>query len=514
MGAPDALERRHREPLLTTRNIQGNIIPGFNKDHVRLLFLRIGDRDAAKKWISEQVDHIATAYEVLTFNRLFDEARDRRGGLEGTVKSTWINIAFSHRGLQQLVPMEADRFRDAAFRSSRPDGAVADWVVGGPNNEADIVVIVAADDARDAAATASRLKRKADLPQGVRASGVHVVREERGVTRRGKMSGHEHFGWLDGVSQPGIRGRASRRRGDLVTPLNHQDPNQGLPGQDLLWPGEFVFGYQGQDRRRDVEAPGSDSLGTDQRLVAPAWAKDGSYLVFRRLRQDVGAFHQFLCEEGVRLGVSPVALGARLVGRWPSGAPLVLTPLADELALGADKNANNDFEYGPSDPNGLLCPFSAHIRKAYPRDERVAAGDANPYQRLHPRRVLGERDTQTHRMLRRGIPYGRSSRSRPHAPVDDDVDRGLLFMAYMTSITDQFEFVMQNLFNDRAFKKPLTGVDPLVGAAQRGDPRGRIRTVLPGRKTSVQISLQNWVTTTGGGYFFAPSISALRHLAT
>ncbi len=342
------------------------------------------------------------------------------------------------------------------------------------------------------------------------------------------MAGHEHFGWRDGISQPGLRGRLSNEKTDLLTPRpNSARPNQGLPGQDVLWPGEFIFGYPSQDQN-NAKAAGPDSLKPGGKLVAPEWAMDGSYLVFRRLRQDVGAFHRFLFDQGAELRVDPTALGARLVGRWPSGAPLVRTPTKDKPRLGQNADKNNDFEYGPGDegekgsadkhgrdvhrdPDGRRCPFSAHIRKAYPRDETVAEGDPNPYEDLGE--TLDESDTQTHRLLRRGIPYGPSSDSTPEVPVADAVDRGLLFMAYMTSISEQFEFIREHCLNDRNFKAPSTGVDPILGQEREGDSARTISTVLPGQKESVEIELGNWVTTTGGGYFFAPSISGLRHLA-
>ena len=242
------------------------------------------------------------------------------------------------------------------------------------------------------------------------------------------------------------------------------------------------------------------------------------------MRQNVGAFHRFLYEEGRRHGVRPEAFGARLVGRWPSGAPLVVAPITDDPALGGDKRANNRFEFGPSDddegqevprdPDGRLCPFSAHIRKTYPRDETVTPGDPDPYRDLRPARTLNESDTQTHRLLRRGIPYGPSAKSTLEKPVDDAIDRGLLFLAYMTSITDQFEFVSRQWLNDPDFKRRATGVDPILGQVGGSDKRGSIKTVLPNQTYDAEIGLEEWVTTTGGGYFFAPSLSALYHLAT
>ena len=117
-------------------------------------------------------------------------------------------------------------------------------------------------------------------------------------------------------------------------------------------------------------------------------------------------------------------------------------------------------------------------------------------------------------MLRRGIPYGPSAKSTLEKPVDDAIDRGLLFLAYMTSITDQFEFVSRQWLNDPDFKRRATGVDPILGQVGGSDKRGSIKTVLPNQTYDAEIGLEEWVTTTGGGYFFAPSLSALYHLAT
>ena len=144
------------EPLLAIDEIQGNVIPGFNKNHVRLLFLRIDDAAAAKQWIRQIYPSIATAREVLDFNRWFKQAKGRRG-FEGTVKATWVNIAFSHRGLKKLVGDEVDRFTDPAFRESMKRSG-ANWVIGGQDSAVDIVVIIAADDPDDLRAAVRRVK--------------------------------------------------------------------------------------------------------------------------------------------------------------------------------------------------------------------------------------------------------------------------------------------------------------------------------------------------------------------
>ena len=123
---------------------------------------------------------------------------------------------------------------------------------------------------------------------------TQVGDDEKGKNRAGEMAGHEHFGYLDGISQPGLRGRASADPTDLLTPRqNPQDRSQGKPGQELIWPGEFVFGYPDQDGSRDGNERGGDSSidGAGYPRV-PSWAKDGSFLVFRRLNQDVHQFHK------------------------------------------------------------------------------------------------------------------------------------------------------------------------------------------------------------------------------
>jgi len=519
--------------VLHVREIQGNIIGGFNKDFQTLLFLRIDEQAPFKSWLRIFVSLVATAEEVIAFNRLFKRTRDRRG-YSGSVKASWINIAFSHAGLKKLTG-EADAFTDTSFRSGvvaqspalgdptaeDAEGNPKQWLVRDGKDGADVLIIVATDTLADLAAEVAKVEQLIFAPRRegrpVRC-GASIVFKEEGRTQLGALAGHEHFGFLDGVSQPGLRGRISRDSHDVLTPRqNPDDPDQGKPGQDLIWPGEFVFGYPGQDAAKDVEQPGADSLTDGSgNPVAPEWAKDGSYLVFRRLRQDVFKFHSFLHEQGAPLGLSPAALGAKLVGRWASGAPTLRAPDVDNPQLADDDCANNHFEFqeetqptqnqpglnqcadttypqSPGDKTGDRCPFDAHIRKSYPRDD------------------VNEADTQTHRLLRRGIPFGQSSRSTPAVPVDDGVDRGLLFMAYMTSIVDQFEFVTKACVNNPDFKDANAGLDPILGQAEAPDgSRQRSFNVRVGGTDHALTSSDDWVIPTGGGYFFAPSISAIR----
>jgi Dyp-type peroxidase family len=223
--------------------------------------------------------------------------------------------------------------------------------------------------------------------------------------------------------------------------------------------------------------------------------------VFRRLSQDVAGFRQFMSEAAREQGVSEELIGAKLVGRYKSGAPLELTgaqatdPGTADAALLTDAKIN-DFEYG-DDPDGAVVPLGSHIRKTYPRDEPTDEG--------------GEEDTQTHRILRRGIPFGASLPEQARAAEAGAAfpnDRGLLFLCYQTSIERQFEFIQRRWVNDPNFPKPGSGHDPVMSQVEKREP-----LAIPGTRTGHVALMQRFVTTTGGEYFFQPSVSALRHLA-
>ena len=319
----------------------------------------------------------------------------------------------------------------------------------------------------------------------------------------------------------------------------------------------------GRDPSKEITEPGPDSLragGPDGQAAGPLWAQDGSFVVIRRLRQDVPKFRQFMASQAQKLAVDGDLLTAAIVGRWKSGAPVIRTPATDIPALGDDDCANNHFEFGspsnpitppvaegsdrlcqdnvhpqsPGDVPGSRCPFAAHIRKAYPRDDTQlpvvpsqggttqygtpTAPTATPL----PGGTLGESTTQTHRMLRRGIPFGPPYNPAPDPSKDRDTgERGLLFVSYQTSIVDQFEFVTKFWINNSDFKEPMgadgtvkSGHDLVIGQSNVGGSRARKSLIsVNGAEHVVEASsTDEWVIPTGGGYFFAPSIAALRLL--
>lgn len=528
-GLPTKQAPEQKEPPLAVEEIQGNILAGFNKDNQTLLFLKIDDPSLFKPWLKHLVPFIATTEEVLKFNRLFKQIRRRQCIESRTVLATWVNIAFSFQGLKKLVP-DADSFSDDAFKQglarrskllSDPqegEGFQKNWLIGGEGNEPDLVLIVASDSPKELEDQVVLLETA--IYDGFRSkglvtrSGATVIFKQHGATLPDPLRGHEHFGFLDGVSQPGIKGTVGNST-ELLTPQqNPADRGQGKPGQDRLWPGEFVFGYPAQD------ATDTGKAGK-VRKAGPSWTDNGSFLVFRRLRQDVGGFHEFLKEGGKLTHLSSELFGAKCVGRWASGAPIERATLADNAKMSRDDCANNAFDFqkdtNPAPPQnpgdcqdnflqnlakidatGSVCPFSGHIRKAYPRDD-VTKNQQFP----------NEADTETRRLLRRGIPFG-----DPFDPTifPDDRERGLLFLAYQTSIVNQFEFVITNWVNNPNFKEKDSGHDPVLGQTNSNGSRERFFSVPVNGKPPIRVSLKkDWVMPTGGGYFFAPSISALKN---
>jgi Dyp-type peroxidase family len=466
---PDEAQLVQPDRALDLNEIQGNIFAGFNKDFASFLFFALpADQTQARKWLADLVGQVATTEEVQRFNDLFRAIRDR-SGREGIVEAAWMNLAFTHEGLRALGVAQhelgqfPEEFRQGMRQRAREIGDVGDnhpsrWPNGLGKATIHALMIVAADSIED------RNRRLAHFIRHAARHGVTLVFQQDGMTRR-DAPGYEHFGFKDGISQPGIRG--------FTVPSDPNRPDEAWPGQELIAPGEFVLGYPRQGSP-EAEQP------TPYATPRPDWTRNGSYLVFRRLRQDVKAFQDFVAEQaGEEQSVE--LSGAKLIGRYRSGAPLegaenaAEDPAITDPAV-LDKNRINAFRYA-TDPEGAEVPRAAHIRKTYPRDQRP------------PR----EGEAVRRRILRRGIPFGRSFHhgSRPDSLFGADPqfpdDRGLCFVCYQGSILHQFEHIQRIWANQDSFPEPGDGVDPIVS--------------------------HQWVTTTAGEYFFSPSISALQRLS-
>ena len=525
------------EPRLCMDNIQGNGIAGFNKDFQRFISLKLiaGQEGQFRNWLAERASSFATAAEVLAFNRLFKALKDRRGK-EGTITATWTNILFSANGIRQLgFSSDVDAATDSSFRSglaarssalgdaASGDGASPSWKFGGPSNEADVVLILAADKLSDINEAEADLLSSLNLQfsnnQLQAASGAQFVVplfRDVGETLPEPLTGHEHFGWLDGVSQPAVRGVISADKtpsGDLdllTARQNPSDAGEGQPGQDCIEPGAFVFGYVGP--MADLSAtPAVVQNGSN-------FYDDGSLVVYRRLAQRVADFRAMIAAKSLEHSVPADVFGAKLVGRFKDGSPIVANDTSAHPTIGTNDAIVNWFSFQaplssgksgdasqfdlssagtpPSDPNALKCPVAAHIRKSNPRDD------------------IPRPATNMHRLLRRGIPYGPPL---PEGASEDHIDRGLIFVAYQTSIVNQFEFVTENWINNPDFAKAGSGVDPIIGAPDASGKRTTEHIIVnfaDGDSDNLTIEIdQSFVIPTGGGYFFSPSIDKIAFIA-
>lgn len=460
-------------PAINAEDIQGNCLAGFNKDYQAFLLVRIREAVNARAWLRTLVPRVARLSEVQGFNDLRRSMVARLGREPRSLAVTWINVAMSARAIDLLKLEGDDVLDDEPFRLGLAGGRsdeIGDppdrsgWKFGGTEaTTADVVVIVASD-------IAGHLRTVVrELRAGIKAAKQKLLFVQHGETLEGDLKGHEHFGFRDGVSQPGVRGLTQTAK----------------PGQAMIWPGQFVLGLPRQDDA-DPENP-------LEPLPCPEWAKNGSFVVIRRLRQDVEGFWKTMKDEAARIGAGPefqgidhTRLASMLVGRWPSGAPFVLTPGADDSTLAR----SNDFTFGDTDRFPPVCPFAAHIRKVNPRADPIEGG--------------GPKSALTRRILRRGIPY-----------TDGDTDRGLVFVSYQSSIQNQFEFVSQQWANreDLPMVPPgggISGVDAVIGQnAAAGRKRVSILFHSSGATVPVELPF-DFVMPAGGGYFFSPSISTLQ----
>jgi Dyp-type peroxidase family len=479
-----------RHLSLDLYDIQGDILEGLPKNYENFIFFKIVSPSLFKQHSRQHIIRRITNALQVHDRELAVQSRRTRG--YGSSESfSGLNLGFTKDGVVQLVntwPKLDPAFDKGANHPDTikklNDPPPSNWQKKFISDRIDGILLVTGRDRSSVTSHSNQLLRSLG-------SSIKIVYSEIGNTRPGPERRHEHFGFPDGISQPGIRG---------LTPFSdsRRRPDQGLPGQDLLWPGEFVFGYPGQH----PQDPHKE--GPIAEMAAP-WMRNGSYMVFRRLEQKVPEFWRFVREQAGRLGMDAELLAARMVGRWKSGAPLELASLRDDPRLGGDEKRNNDFEFG-DDPYQRKCPYAAHIRKVYPRDD-----------------TGNEAEVQRHRIIRAGIPFGPEVEP---GETHTRHSRGLMFVCYQTSLERQFEFIQRSHANNTDFVggkrrsgggAVTPGYDPIIGQAPGNGPR-EMDEPYPNypagnRRTTLDIPKQ-FVELTAAGYFFMPSITALRTVLT
>jgi Dyp-type peroxidase family len=449
--------RRSERPEFALGDIQGNVLRGYTYPHAAYLFLRIDDPAKARALMGRMLPRVVSA----------EEWTDRP-------PPTALHVALTYSGLvalglsDELLASFPEAFREgmaarAERLGDRGPSAPANWEPGLGTGEAHVLVTVYALDAEQLDAARMELK-------GVGAEGaVTVVHEQRAEALEG---GLDHFGFSDGIAQPAIDGGGVQGR-----------PGDGQPAGRGRWrdvaPGEFLLGHRDEDG------------GLPDAPAAPL-DRNGTFMVYRKLAMDVAAFRRFAAEQGERYPGGPDALAAKIVGRWPDGTPLSVSPERPDPELVSDPARINDFTYG-DDPHGLKCPLGAHVRRANPRD---AEG------------FFGGKLSDRHRIVRRGRPYG------PRLPEgvleDDGVDRGLVFVCFQSDIWRQFETIQALWIDDGDPFGLGADKDFLIGEPS-GNGAGKM--TIQGHPPFILRPQPRFVTTRGGEYLFRPSISALRRLA-
>jgi Dyp-type peroxidase family len=474
-----------KEPVLETSQIQGNVLLGFNKPYQEFVFFKITDVKRFKLMLRTLIPLITTTDDVIEFRRQFRKTPD----LFENLPTSWMNFAITFQGLRKLE-VRHENLVDNSFResfvsryNSRINNSESSiWKFGGQRNEIDVLFVVANDIQTDLKQKVSDLKKRL----------MHctmLVDDLQGNYFKDGNRGKEHFGFKDGISQPSVRGRTSLGdQEDLVRRNSSGNHDLDEEGQDMIWPGEFVFGYPGQSMTNYLYPSDNIDIGEE-------WGRNGSYLVFLKFYQNDKKFRLFLKTTAELIkskfpnlsNFSEVQLAEKLMGRNFDG-----NPISNNDFLLKNPISKHRIEGTSVDQQGLHCPFSAHIRKTYPKND------------------LNKEKLHKHRILRRGIPFGQ------YQSKEDN--KGLLFLCYQTSIRNQFETLFFDWMKNPNFFAEGVGLDLITGSSNIG---GNLTNTFSfpytddlGRIQNVTFNIPNdLVRLAWGEYFFTPSVNAISSFA-
>jgi Dyp-type peroxidase family len=444
-------------------DIQDNVMTPILMRYGRHIFLKFLDSTKARAWLGNMIKRV--------------NSRQEEHGTRFTV-----NIGFTYEGLkamslsQQSLNSFPEAFREGTRARAHLVGDVGPhapeyWEggLGGPDIHAMALVRTDSDEGREVATQVIRDEMEATGGVEIRfVQDTKALAHENGIGSEG-----EHFGFADPISQPPIEG---------VDAPSY--PGDGVQEPDGTWrrlkPGEFLLGYE------DEAGPGGTKVPEPAEL-----RRNGTYVVFRKLYQDVAAFRRYLATAARSLYGSDDQwhqdlVAAKMMGRWRSGCPLDLSPEKDDPAIAADPQRRNNFTYADDD-QGLRCPFGAHLRRSNPRGTPLKRATA----------------VRRHRLLRRGVEYG------PHlqdgALQDDGADRGLINLFINADIERQFEFVQKEWMKGGEF----IGLDPSEQDPINGTGGEGSQMSVPGAKQPFLFDLPTFVTVKGGEYLFVPGLKAL-----
>jgi Dyp-type peroxidase family len=467
------MSTRSSKPSLTAadlkdqlHDIQDNVVAPILMRYGRHVFMKFTDGAKARAWLRNMLHRV--------------NARHDERGTRFTV-----NIAFTYEGLKAIGLSETSLASfPEAFRAGMRGRAEAvgdvgphapeHWEggLGGPDIHAMAWLRTNSDEDREEAMRILRAEMEATGGVEIRfVQDTKALAHDSGIGSEG-----QHFGYADPISQPPIEGADAPAY-----------PGDGVLEPDGTWrplkPGEFLLGYEDEVDAAGAQAPNPPEL-----------RRNGTYLVFRKLYQDVAAFRRYLATAAKSLSGSDdqphqELVAAKMMGRWRSGCPIDLSPDKDDPAIAADPQRRNDFTYA-GDDQGLRCPLGSHLRRSNPR--------ATPLKRATA--------VRRHRLIRRGVEYGPLL---PEGAIEDDgVDRGLINMFIQADIERQFEFVQKEWMKGGEFM----GLDPAEQDPFNGVGGAGSQMSVPGAKRPFLFDLPAFVSVKGGEYLFVPGLRALQGL--
>lgn len=431
-------------------NLQGNVLKSHSRNHVQLLFLQFtSDETDVKNWIRNL--KVTSALDQKQASDFRKEKATHDGGL-------FLNFFLSAEGYEELgfdirdLCKEGNRIFGKGMKSRRAkkllDDPSVDLWERGYAEDIDALVLLADDD--DA-----RLEMESDnIRQSLEDIG-DIILEEKGT---GLAGGIEHFGYKDGISIPRFFKKDIQKEAIERGGIDNWNPAAPL---------DIVL----------VKDPFTKSDDDNY----------GSFLVYRKLKQDVDGFNKRVSDLAKNLTLNADQqsnnvskedfAGALAVGRFKDGTPLVLS-----ASPSGKIPVPNNFEYKGPDQKGLKCPFHAHIRKTNPRGQGA----------LVPKRFI----------TRRGIPDGKQNSTD---------EKGLLFMCFQSNLKKQFNFIQKTWANNPKFPpfRHKPGIDPIIGQGNKGNqswPKSY------GSKDDFDFDFAGNVNMQGGEYFFAPSIGFIKNI--
>lgn len=485
-------------------DVQGLVRFGYRSlTEAAFLLLKIHDAQAARSWLSTAP--VSTAAKLSDAPKTALQLAFTSEGLKALGIPSHVLAGFSPEFLSGMAGNQSRSLRLGDVGANSPQY----WRWGAPGRVPHLLAMFYA--------LPGQLQSWMD---SLRTGSWNMAFEVLDCLPTSDLKGVEPFGFVDGISQPTPDWERRRSpRGDQLAYGN------------LVSLGEFLLGYP-NEYGKYTDRPllqANEPLSSKFSAAEDAPAKrdlgrNGTYLIFRHLKQDVRGFWRFLDAQADSNTQRRQALAETFVGRRMNGNPLL--PLSDRPIAGTDPQttAQNQFTYD-ADNYGTKCPFGAHVRRANPRNADMPGRPAPglPWLLhtlgLNPRKFRDDvkASTRFHRLLRRGREYGPGlSPEEAVADAPDTSEHGLHFICIAANISRQFEFVQNAWLMSTKFDAVTEESDPLLGNRQPITGCPYTDTFSIPRENGLRdrvTGLPQFVTVQGGAYFFLPSLSALRYFA-